>query len=1072
MSIPWNQRKYDLARILANDFDLTTLLRFVDEIGLSRETLPEPTGIAKLDFCVLVLDLVRREKVIKDFVSILIENADYLSNDEAIEFVLTNEEAIYAIPEPEPKEEAEESAKQTIQEPEEEESGEFWNRELLGNHFLHLASVRANKSVLIVFIPGFQEHVTSAWGDFPEKLVSHLKEGCDVLACHYELNAEKSLAYVTKSITELIKKESSKYMHLFFVTRGMGSTIAKSILMDEVSEIERIIAANPQNLLPAIVGKTRGLYQIDPSSNNLHTSVFFDTKSFLQTKLAKIKGKAGAAQIKDEFASLNARVESEEANDKLFLFIDNKDLPVPSFISFKREYKDDSPNKIRLFASRNLSSALIIKEDKLVSKISDKVNYYFSMEMATAYLTYRRSYWLDSNVSLVSDEFTTDNASTDWSTTRNSQNVVFDKLKGIVNDSNQNRVILTGAAGVGKSFVIRRYARFRSKLFIQGDSSYDFCLFIAMQQISVDKAHLNDFLQDNSPEGGWKYLSKYLSHLFYEILTDANEERVFDQKYLGNDENHWEKTYQPDDDWFLDKIVDNKIVLVLDGVDEFLINNPAISIQSFNNLLKKVNSSSKIVLGVRNTLPAKEDLSLTDTHVLEILPLTVKNAEERFPGIEKIIENISKSNMGHLILTPLILYRLGPMLKSLDSKAINSRTSIFIAALKSIILQSNLPDEYSVNDWLQALSIISWVFYKENLGAVKLDKVQREVEDLKLRWSVLNHENSHCFEQGLSILENKELLSKLTSRTIFLSIGKNLVRFVHREWQDILVTDYLTHCVLAENQGDLSPRVFGKQIYIDSAEVLNSKLNELGVKLEVSWVDRVLKGANHVVLTNLVSTIGNGIVEITQPAFSALSKPILDETCAEGLRMVFLSAFGNRILRNHPDDRSAFLLRKLLIKLYYEAYKQHEISTHVISASMSWFYLKVLNQKVADMKGFELVANEDAGIKIAADSEVLWTDTDGEISVSASQRAFQFGAANYPLIVKSLPHEEISLTHYLYLVCAAVNSGSADPDILPLVRAIFSDSSGLRKRIDQFQFEELKAIFHSSYLACKEVMAI
>ena len=328
-------------------------------------------------------------------------------------------------------------------------------------------------------------------------------------------------------------------------------------------------------------------------------------------------------------------------------------------------------------------------------------------------------------------------------------------------------------------------------------------------------------------------------------------------------------------------------------------------------------------------------------------------------------------------------------------------------------------------------------------------------------------------------MENQRTLTALRSRTVLNTIGKDSLRFAHREWQDILVSDYLAQCALGQIFSELDYRAFSKQIYIDTADILSESMIRDKLSIGKEWVNRATDSGDPFkqpyTLMNICAIVGNGPVEIDQDAFCRLLELISDQRCPEVIRIVAVSSFGMRALRTDRNDFIEYMLPSLTMALS-EIVRQGKESRHKISASMAWCYRSELGRKypALSMDRNEpwpaIDATTEDGVHAAAASGIVWTQEDGVPRSDARSKSFQIAAAQYPLAVRNLLREEISLTHYLFLACASIRAKVATSEIFPLLRAVFSKQSGVAERIKKSSSPQVKSLFASCRKAAKDTI--
>ena len=119
-------------------------------------------------------------------------------------------------------------------------------------------------------------------------------------------------------------------------------------------------------------------------------------------------------------------------------------------------------------------------------------------------------------------------------------------------------------------------------------------------------------------------------------------------------------------EWIEDVFRKRAVTVILDGVDDFLVNHPTIGLSSVADTLRGVvtryrdNPRFAIVAAVRSGLHGLERLASDRRDVLEVLRLTVPQAERSFPACKRWLPRITDPRLLELVLTPLILSNFEP----------------------------------------------------------------------------------------------------------------------------------------------------------------------------------------------------------------------------------------------------------------------------------------------------------------------------------------------------------------------------------------------------------------------------
>jgi len=108
------------------------------------------------------------------------------------------------------------------------------------------------------------------------------------------------------------------------------------------------------------------------------------------------------------------------------------------------------------------------------------------------------------------------------------------------------------------------------------------------------------------------------------------------------------------------------VTVILDGVDDFLVNHPTIGLSYVVDTLRgavgryRDNPGFAVVASVRSGLHGLERLASNPPDVVEVLRLSVAQAERTFPTCRRWLAQVSDLRVLDLVLTPLILSSFEP----------------------------------------------------------------------------------------------------------------------------------------------------------------------------------------------------------------------------------------------------------------------------------------------------------------------------------------------------------------------------------------------------------------------------
>jgi nucleoside phosphorylase len=960
---------------------------------------------------------------------------------------------------------------------------QFWNGTPVGSSRIHERAANGDPTVLIVLVHGITGSPHRTWGNLPRSILKGVGSDADVIS--YAGSAPPQYKNVVEEaaagLRRLILSRPQSYMHIFFLAHREGGFIVRELLAKDVESAERKTAGALYQL-PAIAGRVRAVFNFTASLRDSGEGAAYG---------AELGGRLRRA--------LDVMRENDFPRPRFVEFVPDEELhsapasePLPGHGDLVEVVGEGNEQTLSKTGSRR-------DGPRLGTVVARMRPYFNSPDMVVAYVTLRRLVGLDGGISPTLDAAEVESAEdrlarNDWVGWHGSQQFTLRSLAELSSPRQVRahpRILITGSAGVGKSTVLRRHGRYAATRYLERQAAAQLCMFIPLQNITLDPGPLQE-MQSGTGRNRWRLLSHYYSTLVKEILLDPQEENALADDTASKNTKLWQSAcalLTPE--WAEGRPYAGPVKIILDGVDEFIVNNPPLTVETISQLLRAFEEPSQNdriqwLLAARSTLPAVAELSRHRDDAYEISPLSEEAAEELFPGTRSLLSGLRDESLRRLLLSPLVLVRLGPYASRMTHGALNSRSAILRHAIEALIEQSQLPrlGEHSakgfpLDEWTQALALAAWVLYRDNRGSVTVPELLDAVQKLKVLWSSDVNPTSHGFAEGLVIFENASTLKALLSRTVLNSFGKESVRFTHREWLDFLVSDYLAQCVIGQVFSELDFRAFSKQIYGDVGEVLWQAMSKAGVTIDNSWLSSALADdpfARPYSLMNICALLGNGPVDVDQIAFRRLTDLISDPRCLEATRIVAVSSFCMRLLRSDERDRSMRYMSAELVEALDEIVRQGLSPHRKVTASMAWCYRAELWRRHPHLRrddGGEwpaLSAMTESGVAAARESGIVWKQNGNTIYRDVRCLSFQIAAAQYPHTVRGLSHEEISLTHYLFLACAALRAGAAATEIFPLLRAVFAEESGVAERVRQFALPEVQVLFESCRQAAQSVL--
>jgi len=628
-----------------------------------------------------------------------------------------------------------------------------------------------------------------------------------------------------------------------------------------------------------------------------------------------------------------------------------------------------------------------------------------------------------------------------------SQNQITKTLKSILDrppgvESESVRIVVTGAAGVGKSTLLRIFAQDLAAAFFNQASPRTFLPMLFHTQNwrpTVATSETTD------PDG-------HLVDAFILSMASDWAELTFPVE-CGTDTK----------DRFLDRLKHGQIVLVLDSIDEFLANNPIYRLVHIRQILDFIdmrakNSSLRIIVGIRNSVRKIENLATEESNVLEIGPLSVQEARMFFGGVDTWLAKLIGQGLRNLFLTPLILTALSES-DATPKTYLNRPTNLLGLALRAILHKGKLDrvrdgqDRPTSNEqWVAALSIVAAMFQFSLFHSVSHNVLKQTVQNMARRWGAhlennFDGEVAEEFMRGFELIEDHRTCTILLDRTIFLPAPGSTYQFAHREWRDYLTACYLATSIEYLNVDELGHAAFNVPMYQAAGELLSAEA--LGERVVRNALNRSLETNNQYIVGNLGALIGNSIAPITGPAIEVLlgglpKMPPLTQ-------VVTIGSPGRRSLE--ISDHSAADFRAALDPVLRDLVAAApDGRVNAIVASLSWCFLKAYYVRFGGPKPpprlspFRLEGKmlEDALAITCKKSGESWTHGNLEASVQLTFLGIQYTVLSDPIT------RPISVVHYLLCIVAARLQRAQIPEVTDELGQILEPASGFERLYREF----------------------
>ena len=889
-------------------------------------------------------------------------------------------------------------------------SSETWSTRRMDHHLAHGSEpdrpLRYWEKLLLVLVSGSDSGVDIFPEHFPTWILNNADVTCDVLHCPPSQTGDLGEGAIR--LRGHLNAHIKRPRHIFFITQGEGTNIVLRMLLDEA-----------RRLRPRNGGK-----------------IEFDVRSlFYRTRHVAIlgpgRGIATAHHVGGPHANLDTAPLVAELVSEAQHFLEAT-LPTPAIHYFGIGDNNSSMHSNSL-PVKSLAAALT------------------RPEMILARETIARTFELDCSAKITSLVGPIDGSGTDdvYSTVPDAdaatQAEVFEELLTLARSQHQRplAIVIAGDAGVGKSTVLRMTARHLCSEFIT-DNGAVLPILIPLYFASLTPERLAVLDTEASEERRGR--------VFHDLLLDWWCEWFNDITY----------TKAIEIDWIRARLRSEPVMLILDGIDEFITNHPTLSISDFQQMLAFVGSEYHqngwltVVFGVRSTQPGLP--LLTSSNVHEILRLTTAQAMRQFPAASIWLSAGNDAAIKKLLFTPLILAQLNTR-RPPSMLRPSTNGEVILLALTTIIEQSDLcgrldgkGQPIDAQRWIDALMAVAWCLFRRLRGEIATTTLKFDGDDLYRSWEK-HLENTQQQAQGQRLLSGFHLLCEdracdaLLHRTILYPTGRGEVRFIHREWQDFLAARYLAQVVVYRHVDEF--RHVGNTARI--SQMAGDLLCQAGVCIDEALIFALLQRAHdtgaRLITANFSALLTNSRVLMEGPAIDAFLSAV--HTMPAIARCITLIGLGYRTLRG--DDASAQDLRHRLVRVFRDY-----LSTAVagddlgVMRSVAWCYWRAYSQRF----GGPLVTDDWPGLDDNAERAVLammCSTTEGGPRFLVEHRSVQMALLEVQQVVPEDPFRPISGVHYLYCLCVARRHGAGIAELGRELPAILAHDSPYAAAIENYQ---------------------
>jgi hypothetical protein len=638
--------------------------------------------------------------------------------------------------------------------------------------------------MLLVFVHGFQGHYKETWGLLPAWVQDQASVQCDVLSYWFASGIFQKGDYVAaaRDLRILLTTPPyNRYRHLVFAVHSTGGLIVKKMLLDDKARLEGpgII---PDSLDPTLLTlRSRRIINIavpHAGAKALLIVLFTLMSPFwflcwwmlelMQLILAALDrsprfplgvnniliqlvwGKKGLRKLEQEYHSYVTTLTKQLLPHPTSIdYIGAEDKAIATTYDRNRQltpYSGDGD--LRSSSQRGLYYITSIRGTHGSFKIPGTPNDIFVNQAGAVVKelkSVRVSTLADRSISIVLNVDRTDRvekliqeaeneapprtSKDSRRTVRNSwlgsQETVFDFLREQIEERNTGLAVwlLTGQAGVGKSTVLRRLCRwFASRSLSLSGNDVTVPLLIPMVRFEMQATKKGQQVDLRSLLSWWCSWANAI------LADEASRDRGMVSQLFTVD-------------WVYSLLATTRVLLILDGIDDYIAKNQPVSMQAVADLLSGIRRDGSyfdtcIILGARSSLDL-DNLTVSD-HILEIASLSPAQAECQMrsyftrtnPHTHVPPEFIHSLAQNQLLHTPLVLpkvyrYLTDRQVVTLHNGILESRVDLYEAALKVVLREgllkyvaelrratsSHATLAQNEDPWIDALMVLGHAFF-------------------------------------------------------------------------------------------------------------------------------------------------------------------------------------------------------------------------------------------------------------------------------------------------------------------------------------------------------------------------
>lgn len=832
---------------------------------------------------------------------------------------------------------------------------------------------RSKPRCLLVFVHGLFGDCRKTWGRMPQWVLQNAGFDMPVISFAYPSRSwhRCSIAHAAEDLRAWLETEFRDFPHILFVTHSTGGLIVKTLLNSAAEELfknpdasddsafEDSLWSRTRRVLNIAVPHFGGSALLSRGGKWIYQIFYFFLAPFLGSVRFITQGNLdwGKNQIipaltwrnpdllkleKDFHGWLRKSRESNRIAPVVQDIGAKSDLSVPFSVEegARRIYIRGTHKSIKI--PRRIKAPIVLIAAELVRQ------YAHNPAIDLVYLTLSRIGVVNRTLRIRQLIGAADSDS-EWAMIRPAipssmagtqqtvaEQIIHEVRRGGVKP---RKLLVTGAAGVGKTSVLRQVAWQLGIAYLAAPGSPNpLPLLIPMQQITVTDPNESNY--------NWDRLWQWWIRWGVSLAPEMN----------------WSQ------DWLEAQIHSSRVAVILDGLDDFLHIHKSIGFSTIVKVMRETearyaeNPNLSIVIGIRNTLQGIERLVNDPRDIHEILRLSMEQAKQAYPACRDWIGQIHDRELMDFVLTPLILSNYEPDPSCQIPAGPDSQSALLCQTVRTVLARAGLVGsriderEIEIEHLGNAMIAIAWLFFYKSRGEVNVEVLQREAIEFHRRWKGYFAEQARSNETfyletiaadeddilfGFSLAAVPGISEDLLQRTLFVPTGPGRVRFRHRHWQEFLLGQYLSLCVRMHNFDELGIAAFHSRIYRMAGDSFGDRvISENCIRaLFRSWQ----KSRNPFVTGNVIAFLTWNQTTIEPVAVRLLLGKLSEFEFLS--RLVLLGGLSYRVLLNNSSDVSLPDIRRALLpRLKEYANPRTSPADDPAASSLSWMYQKAFSR--------------------------------------------------------------------------------------------------------------------------------